>query len=52
MFRLSDEISSTIKDIKTVNSLSNYNIIGITPQEGKDTIIEVAPTSPFILATY
>ena len=50
MFRLSDEISSTIKDIKTVNSLTNYNIVGITPQEGKDTIIEIAPTSPFILA--
>ena len=50
MFRLSDETSGTIKDVKTVSSLCNYNIISSIPQEGKDTIIRVAPTSPFILA--
>jgi hypothetical protein len=50
MFKLSNELTSTIKDIQTVSSLCNYNIVGFTQQEGKDTIVEVAPTSPFILA--
>ena len=50
MFRLANEIDSSIKDIKTVSSLCNYNIVNVIPQKGKDTIIEVAPTSPFILA--